>query len=220
MSMTKRATLALVASVLIVQVVSAEAPWRVILEERGIVVAIRDEPGRELPTFRGRGTLNMPVLHALAVVLDAEGAVQWAKGADEVRTLRALDTHTHLIYTRAHAPWPVSDRDMVVKRLIKVVDPGREFRVEMTCVAGERPETSSVVRVSDCSSHFILRSAGDGRTYAEYQVSIDPAGSLPRWLVRWASKRIPFETLVSLEEHVQNTQAKYAAAAQRWATAH
>jgi hypothetical protein len=51
-------------------------------------------------------------------------------------------------------------------------------------------------------------------------VSIDPAGSLPRWLVRWASKRIPFETLVSLEEHVQNTQAKYAAAAQRWATAH
>lgn len=198
---------------------SAAAPWRVILEERGIVVSTREEPGRELPTFRGQGVLKVPVLQALAVVLDAEGAVEWARGASEVQTLRAVDPRTHVIYTRSDAPWPVSDRDMVVKRLIKVVDPGREFRVEMSCVAGQRPETKHVVRVSDCSSHFILRSAGEGRTYAEYQVSIDPAGNLPSWLVRWASKNIPFETLVALEERVKDTQAKYAAAAQSWANA-
>lgn len=207
------------AGMLVASAVRAEAPWRVILEERGIVVSTRDEPGRELPTFRGQGTLNMPVLHALAVVLDAEGAVNWAKGADEVQTLKALDPRTHLIYTRAHAPWPVSDRDMVVKRRVKVVEPGREFRVEMWCVPGERPETKRVIRVSDCSSHFILRSAGAGRTYAEYQVNLDPAGSLPSWLVRWASKRIPFETLVALEKHVKDTRAKYASAAQGWASA-
>lgn len=183
------------------------------------MVSTREEPGRELPSFRGQGVLNMPVLHALAVVLDAEGAVEWAKGASEVRTLRAVDPRTHLLYTRSNAPWPVSDRDMVVKRVLKVVDPGREFRVEMSCVAGQRPETKHVVRVSDCSSHFILRSAGVGRTYAEYEVSIDPAGSLPAWLVRWASKRIPFETLVSLEEHVRGTKAKYEGAAQSWASA-
>jgi START domain len=217
--MTRSTTLALLASILITSAVAAEAPWRVILQERGIVVSTREEPGRELPTFRGQGTLNMPVLHALAVVLDAEGAVEWARGADEVRTMKAFDPRTHLIYTRSHAPWPVSDRDMVVKRLVKVVDPGREFRVEMSCVAGQRAEIKRVVRVSDCTSHFILRSAGADRTYAEYQVSLDPAGNLPAWLVRWASKNIPFDTLIALEEHVKDTQARYAAAAQSWASA-
>jgi len=219
MGVVKRATIAGIAWALIASAVGAEAPWHVIMKERGIVVSTRDEPGRELPSFRGQGMLNMPVLHALAVVLDAEGAVQWAKGADEVQTLRAFDPRTHLIYTRAHAPWPVSDRDMVVKRLIKVVDPGREFRVEMTCMTGQRPDTKRVVRVSDCSSHFLLRQVSPTQTYTEYQVSIDPAGSLPAWLVRWASKNIPFETLVSLEERVRDTQPQYAAAAQRWASA-
>jgi hypothetical protein len=217
--LTGRTTLALLASILTASAVSAEAPWRVIMQERGIVVSTREEPGRELPTFRGQGTLNVPVLHALAVVLDAEGAVQWARGADEVQTMKAFDPRTHLIYTRSHAPWPVSDRDMVVKRLIKVVDPGREFRVEMSCVAGQRPQIKRVVRVSDCTSHFTLRSAGASRTYTEYQVSLDPAGSLPAWLVRWASKNIPFETLVALEERVQDTQTRYASAAQSWASA-
>jgi hypothetical protein len=218
--MSWRVTLAVVAWVLTASAAFAgEAPWNVILKERGIVVSTRDEPGRELPTFRGQGVLKMPVLHALAVVLDAEGAVDWATGASEVQTLRAVDPRTHLIYTRSHAPWPVSDRDMVVKRSIKVVDPGREFRVEMSCVAGQRPATKRVVRVSDCASHFLLRSTGEGQTYAEYQVSIDPGGSLPAWLVRWASKNIPFETLVALEERVKNTQAKYTPAAQRWAAA-
>lgn len=218
--MSWRATLAVIAWTLIASAAFAgAAPWRVILKERGIVVSTREEPGRELPTFRGQGELNMPVLHALAVVLDAEGAVQWAKGADEVQTLKAVDPRTHLFYTRTHAPWPVSDRDMVIKRLIKVLDPGREFRVEMSCVTGQRPETKRVIRVSDCASHFLLRSAGEGRTYAEYQVSIDPAGSLPAWLVRWASKNIPFETLVALEERVKDTRPKYEAAAKGWATA-
>jgi hypothetical protein len=217
--MRKRTTAAAIAWALVTSAVCAAAPWKVILEERGIVVSTREEPGRELPSFRGQGVLQMPVLHALAVVLDAEGAMKWAKGADEVQTLRALDPRTHLIYTRNHAPWPVSDRDFVVKRLIKVVRPGREFRIEMACVAGERGKTKHVIRVSNCSSHFILRAVDAARTYAEYQVSIDPAGSLPAWLVRWASKRIPFDTLVSLEARVRDTRAKYAAAADSWASA-
>ena len=217
--MTKRTAMAVLAWTLATSVVCAEAPWKPILDERGIVVSTRDEPGRELPSFRGQGMLQMPVLNALAVVLDADAAPKWAKGADEVQTLRALDPRTHLIYTRSHAPWPVSDREMVVKRWIKVLRPGQEFRVEMACVPGERPKSRHAIRVSDCSSHFLLRRVDDPRTYAEYQVSLDPAGSLPTWLVRWASKRIPFDTLVSLEEHVKSTRSHYAAAAQGWAEA-
>jgi hypothetical protein len=219
MPMMKRTAAAVVAWMLASSAVWAAEAWNVIHKERGITVSTREEPGRQLPSFRGQGVLKMPILHALAVVLDAEGAVEWAKGADEVHVLRAYDARTHVIYNRTHSPWPVSDRELVVKRVIKVVDPGREFHVEMNCISGERPPTKHVIRVAQCYSRFLLKRVDDTHTYADYEVNVDPAGSLPNWLVRWASKRIPFETLVALEERVRDKRAQYAAAAQSWASA-
>ena len=195
--------------------------WTVIEKERGIVVTTREEPGRELPTFRGRGKIKAPLLHALAVVLDAEGATKWAVAIDEVKMLRPIDEYTHLIYTRSHAAWPVSDRDMVVKRKVEVVKPGHEYKISIICQpkGKEKGEVRKVVRVTQCESHFNLKKVDENTTYADYQVNLNPEGRLPTWLVKWASKRIPFDTLVNLEKHVGETKGKYASEIRTWAAA-
>ena len=217
--MTKRVLVGAVAWALAISAAFAEAPWQLLSSERGITVTTRDEPGRDFPTFRGQGVLGVPVLQALAVVLDARGAMEWAVGADEVDLIRALDARSVLLYTRNHAPWPVSDRDLVVKRVVRVLRPAEEFRIDMACIDGQRPKVKRAVRVTDCASHFALRKVDATRTHVEYQVSLDPSGSLPAWLVRWASKRIPFDTLVNLERQVKKSGTKYAAEVQAWAVA-
>lgn len=197
----------------------AEGAWRLIDEERGIKVTARDEPGRDLPTLRGQGEIKGNVLDVLAVILDAKGATKWAKGADEARVLRVVDPRTQLIYTRTDTPWPVSDRDMIMRRMVKVVKPGSEFHIRLLCAPKETAELDGVVRVKTCDSYFHIRAVDEGKTFVDYQVNLDPGGSLPDWLIRWASKKIPMETLVSLEGHVKKTMGQYAAVVSEWATA-
>jgi len=200
-------------------VAQAEGGWRVIDEDRGIKVTARDEPGRDLPTFRGQGNIEGNVLEVLAVILDAEGATKWAKGADEAKVLRTIDPRTHMIYTRTDTPWPVSDRDMIMKRTVQVVKSASEFHVRLLCAPKETAELGGVVRVKTCDTYFHVRAVDDHTTFVDYQVNLDPGGSLPDWLIRWASKKIPMETLISLESHVKKTGKQYASVVKTWSEA-
>src|SRR5262245_54835242 len=107
--------------------------WRVLGQQRGITVSVRNEPGRELPTFRGQGVIEGNVLLVLAIVLDVEAATQWAEGADEVALVREIDARTQVIYTRTDTPWPVSDRDIIMKRRTEVLRAGEAFRLHLEC---------------------------------------------------------------------------------------
>lgn len=193
--------------------------WRVIKRARGITVSVRDEPNRELPTLRGEGTIRGDVLHVLAVVLDAKAATEWAKGADEVEFVRDIDPRTAIYYTRTHTPWPVSDRDMLMRRTISVDRVGDEFHVRLVCTPKERPQVRGVVRITDCDTYFHLRKVDAVHTFVDYQVNVDPGGSLPTWLIRWASTSIPYDTLVNLEKQVSKTKRRYDGEIKVWSTA-
>lgn len=196
-----------------------QSAWKTIDREHGVTVETKDQPGRDLPTLRGRGIIQGEISHVLAVIMDAEHATEWAEGADECKLLRTINPRDHIIYTRTDTPWPVSDRDIVMRRTVEIIKPGQEFRVRMTCAPKEKPVIDGVVRVVDCDSHFYLRRESDSRTFMEYQINLDPGGSLPEFLVKWASKKVPMNTFVSLEKHVEKSATKYDADAKQWASA-
>ncbi len=213
---------ALFVSLLVCVALTAQAeasPWKVIQREHGVTVETQEHPGRDLPTLRGRGIIQGEISHVLAVIMDAEHATEWAEGADECKLLKTINPRDHIIYTRTDTPWPVSDRDIVMRRTVEILKPGQEFRVRMICAPKEKPVIEGVVRVVDCDSHFYLRRESDSTTFMEYQVNLDPGGSLPEFLVKWASRKVPMNTFVSLEKHVQKSATKYDADALKWASA-
>jgi hypothetical protein len=195
---------------------AAEEAWRRIHEEQGILVSVRDVPGQSLPMLRGVGQVEAPLLHVLAVVLDDSRVAEWAKNADDNRVLREIDPLTHIVYSRSHQPWPVHDRDLVMKRKVQVVAAEREYRVQLTCVAGEKPELSGVIRIKHCNTLWVLRKLDDDTTLVDYQVQVDPGGSSPDWLVRAASKHTPLDTLLGLRKQLARTRGRYAETIRAW----
>jgi hypothetical protein len=194
--------------------------WRTLYEERGVLVSTQEEPGQDLPRLRGQAKLNAPVLHLLAILLDDQHSVEWAKGADETNVLRNLDDgRTQIIYARSRQPWPVKDRDLVMKRTVEVVEPGRAYRVHLVCLPGEKPTLENVVRVQRCETNFVLRALSADSTQIDYRVHADPGGHTPAWMVRMASKSIPLDTLNGLARQIERTRGKYAGAVAQWASA-
>ncbi len=198
---------------------ASEDGWRVVASERGITVSVRHEPGRGLPAFRGQGTIEGDVSYVLSVVLDTEGALAWAEGTDHMATLRELDPRQHLIYSHTSTPWPVRDRDMIMRRKVEVVKPGEAFRLRLDCVKEGKAPIVGCIRIQVCSSEFMLRKVDAEHTLIDYQVRIDPRGILPKWFVAWSARRVPFDTLVNLEAYVKKTRTKYAPIAAAWAKA-
>jgi hypothetical protein len=209
------------ASAFVAALCVAEAPpdaWSVIDEERGITVSRREQPGAGLPSFRGQGPVRGGVLQILALMLDSNSVEQWADGVDESRLLKRIDANQELIYLYSDLPWPVRDRDMIVRRTVQVVKPGEEFRIHLKCEPKATPEVSGAVRVQKCTSGFHLRRLDDTSTEIDYEMTLDPAGLLPKWAGSYVAKHVPFKTLVALEERAAETRGKYEAVVQRWST--
>jgi hypothetical protein len=217
-----RVTLPSLATLLIAALAVAEAPagsWNVIDEERGITVSRREQPGCGLPAFRGQGPVRGGVLQILALMLDSNSVEQWATGVDESRLIKRIDDKQDLIYLYSDVPWPVRDRDMIVRRTVEVVKPGEEFHIHLRCEPQAVPEVSGTVRVKKCSSGFHLKRLDADSTEIDYEMSLDPAGLLPKWAGSYVAKHVPFKTLVALEERALETRGKYEAVVQRWSGA-
>jgi hypothetical protein len=191
--------------------------WRTVREQQGIVVTVRDEPGREVPTFRGHGVVEGAILHVLAILLDDARVREWSKDVDESCMLRSLDARTHIVYSRSRQTWPVRDRDLVMKRTVHVLTPGSAYDVHLVCVAGEKPPIPGVIRIRDCDTRFLLRKLSERSTSVDYQVRVDPGGSSPGWLVRAVSEQGPLDTLLALREQVERTRGQYSAVMRTWA---
>jgi hypothetical protein len=192
--------------------------WRLVGNDQGVLISTRQLPGQSQPVFRGQATIAGSVLHVLAVVLDSPKSVHWVKGASEMTIVRELDGRTQFVQMLTDLPWPIRDRDTIMKRTVDVLTPASEFRVRFLCAPGELPEQRGAIRVQHCDSHFALRAVEPNKTYVDYQVQIDAGGGLPDWSVHWMEKRITVDTLSRLAEQIVRTTGQYASVMQRWAS--
>ena len=110
-------------------------------------------------------------------------------------------------------PWPVRDRDLIMKRTLQVLEPGKAYRLHLVCTPDERPELDDVVRVRTCETSFLLRAVDAAHTQIDYRVQADPGGKIPAWIVRRASRSIPLDTLLALAKQLELTRGKYAPSA-------
>ena len=113
--------------------------WTVVDKERGITSSRREQPGCNLPAFRGQGKVEGNVLQVLAMLLDVTTVPKWAYGVDEAKLVKRESPKTELVYVYSDVQWPVRDRDMVVAREMEVIKPGEEFEMRLDCRPDARP---------------------------------------------------------------------------------
>lgn len=193
-----------------------ESGWSKIYEESGITVSTRDEPGQDMPSFRGQTTLRGGLLHLLAILVDDTRSKEWAKGVDEGYVLRTLNPRAWIVYSFSRQTWPVQNRDLVMRRTVEVITPGEVLRVRLQCIPGQKAERDGTIRVTSCETSFVLRKLDEGSTSIDYRVRADPGGHSPIWIAKLASKSIPLDTLTALAKQVKRTKGQYDPAIKQW----
>lgn len=193
--------------------------WRLERREHGITVSRRDQAGEELAAFRGEGRVKAHVLQVLAVILDVREVERWAYGITDAHSVGHVDDRTELVYLYSDTPWPVRDRDMVVRRSVHIIKPGSEFGISLRCEPNASNVRKGVIRVRACNSSFRIRKVDAEHTEIVYEMSLDPEGALPNWASAWVARTAPVRTLLAIESRAARNQGRYAAFVQRWSTA-
>ena len=191
--------------------------WRIVGSEQGVLISTRIAQGSAHPTFRGQATIKGSVLHVLAIVLDTEHSTKWVRGADRIEVIKNVDGRTQFLQMFTELPWPIRDRDTVMKRSVQVLRPGSEFRIRYECAPNLRKELRQSMRVTTCDSHFTLKAVDVDKTYVDYQVYLDPGGGLPSWGIRYLEKRVTVDTIYKLQRQVRRTPGQYQDVIRRWA---
>lgn len=182
----------------------AASSWERVRNDAGIEVYRRTVAGSPLHEFQGTGVIEAPIPSVLAVLDDAERRTEWMKEAVAQTLISRNGDREQTFYSRTGAPWPVSDRDTVVKAVTTVDVRSKMVKVEMSSIEHPAwPPQKGVVRMPHLCGHWYLWPSNGGKwTRVEYQVHADPGGSLPSGIINMVSKKIPHSAISEMQKQV------------------
>lgn len=192
------------------EALASDAGWEHETTDEGVAVYLKEEAGRNLPVFKGIGTVEGNLFELLAVLDDANRHTEWMANCIKSKILKPINEFDRIMYNRTEAPWPVSDRDVVLEAICSANMERKEFLSQFRNVGfAGMPKQEGAVRMPRLRGFWRFVAIDERRTKATYQIDADPGGMLPDWVVERASVKLPIQSIVGLRRQVKKTRGKY-----------
>ncbi len=182
----------------------AQEEWRMVKNSDGIRVFTRPLADSSLDEFKGVAMINASLEVVAELIRDVNAQPEWMADCIEARVVKKYSDEDMLVYNVTRAPWPVSNRDVVVRSRGRV-DP-KSGKVSITFKAVDEPSVpkkSGHVRITDLLGQWHLKKEGDDKTSVVYIIRANPGGSIPASIANMTSKNIPHRTLLNMKKMVQ-----------------
>lgn len=170
--------------------------WRLVEAKEGISVFHKVDSSKKSWT-KLETEINAPINKILDFTADIENFTNWVYACNEARTLEQRDNVTYY-YTVTDLPYPLSDRDIIIKR---VVDYNKKTGVykSTSTVDDTHKIKSDHVRITEYAGFWSFIPISPTRTKLVYEVHVNPGGNIPVWIQDMVSTKGPFKTMHSLK---------------------
>jgi hypothetical protein len=183
-----------------------ENPWLLEKEEDNIDVYIAKVKGSAIKTFRGVVTVDSSLHSVLSVIADASSYPRWLYHCKSAKMVKFVSYNEVVSHVVTDIPWPFVDRDSIIQS-IKTQNPSTKT---VTIRISEKPgmigKVPNTIRVTNINGLWVLTPLHNGRLNILFQMSVDPGGSIPNWLVNSMLVDIPFYTLQNLRRVAKESQ--------------
>jgi len=173
--------------------------WELAHEGDGVRVERRDYRGSALDEIRGTVRVRASLNAIMALLKDDAFNSHWVYRSGGARILEDDGYPRAYVYGIVDAPFPMADRDTVVRFDYRQDSASKEITVDITNVPHYIPEEPGLVRVPDFGGFWKLRPRDGGWVEVTYQVYGDPGGWIPTWLANRAA-------LVSVQRTLEKMQ--------------
>ncbi len=185
--------------------------WKFGKEEKGIRAYIRDFPGTKMKEFKGITYVRGVRLSSMVAAFDdTPSYTRWMHNCIESRLLKKMNVHERITYTVTHAPWPATNRDIIVYSLMTQDPKTLAVTIAISARPDFIPKKKHRVRIPMIHSTWTFMPLESGEVMITYQTANDSGGDLPQWLLNLSVLDLPLSTMDKFRRVA--AEPKYAAA--------
>ncbi|WP_286695391.1 START domain-containing protein [Spongiibacter sp. UBA1325] len=185
--------------------------WRVDKYEDGIKVSSREIHDSATREVKAEVDINAPFEKAFALLLDTGQRPRWDKVCTEASVYKKLSESEDIIYVVNDLPWPVSDRDMLLRRQWSVAPDGSQARILSHADNTIPSIVDDRVRVEKAEGTWTLVRTGSSSVRLSTVIHAEPGGPIPGWLINALSVNGPYNALHSLRQILESENQALAA---------
>ena len=174
--------------------------WELKKSENGIQVFLRNTKNSAAKSFKGVMTVDGRLSSIVAVLEDIDSYPRWLFSCKSAKTLQQRSDTAVVNYIVTDMPWPVADRDSIVGASRSQNKSSKLIEIKLLAEPKLIPEVAGKVRIETMQGRWLLRPAGPGKINVIYEMTVDPGGNVPKWIVNAMSVDLPFNTLSGIRE--------------------
>ena len=175
--------------------------WEYLHTKDGVEVFKRQVDDSGLIAVKAKATFPYSRKVVLSLMIDHEKRHLWVDRLASINRIKIYDGKLDAVsYYKVDLPWPVTDRDFVVRTRIWYDKESDTVHSVTGSVENAHPEKPDFVRAHSHQSTVSLKKVAAGRTAIEFIARVDPRGNLPHWLVNYLQTKWAHVTLSRLRQ--------------------
>ncbi len=172
----------------------------------------RDSHIKSLPEFKATITIDAPINQVSNYLEDFTHHPKWLYGCASSEIINQSNKNVFYIYQVSRLPL-VTNRDLILRAKILRKQRGNIVEINIQsepnyCKSNVTEpckviNQSNYVRIHDAYGQFKLTKIDESTTRLEWRQFLDPAGSLPLAIYRFALPKVPFRSLPKLKQQIE-----------------
>jgi hypothetical protein len=160
--------------------------------------------GSALDDIRVELEVNSTIDKYIPIVLDVTHYNEWRYREFNHKLLKKISDYEIIYYAQVSAPFPLSDRDLILHLKIIQDSLTKILTVTIESIPDYIPPVEDVVRVPSSFSTMTLIPLSESRLKITCDVRINPGGQIPDWVINMFSTQGPYETFKSLIDKMED----------------
>lgn len=172
-------------------------------DQDDIKVFICKTKNSKLKSIHATFSVNVSSIELTNLVRDVAGYNNWQYNTMNAHALEVVSYNELIYYAEIVAPWPISNRDLVVHLKIKKDSLTNDIIISANSIPEYLPNKKGIVRVPMSTSQWIIRPITESSASVDYTMLINPGGSVPAWMVNMVAEEAPYKSFRDLKEIIE-----------------
>jgi hypothetical protein len=177
-----------------------QAGWHLTKEKSGIKIYTKKTESSSFKSIKVEGVFEGSWQQLFNILMDVNAQKQWVYRTKKSYVIKKISRNEVLYYTETSLPWPVNNRDAVVRMKITYDSIRKVGSVLSLNEPNLVPVKSGLVRIQHYKAIWQVRSLEKNKIDVTYYLEVEPGGGLPAAVVNMFISSGPYETFSKLKE--------------------
>ncbi|MDM1759061.1 MULTISPECIES: START domain-containing protein [Acinetobacter] len=177
------------------------------LDKNNIKVWTFKAPNNTVMSYKAETTLDVPIERAVALVFDVNNAPKWVPNVAKAEVLSRDDKKGEFtLYMVLDFPFPLKDRDMVVKGKISK-DSNGVISIKNKAITQGKAPNANFVRLRNYEGDWTFQKLAANKVKVSTTGFADPEGAIPQSVTNMLVEQQPYQMLQKMKAELAKNKA-------------